>query len=111
LCAATYATLPIHTFPTYAQYGIQLIILCCTSILSFKKRHNDDVVAVAGVVVCTNLVLACRVGFILYILTVTLQLPYTHMTSSQISIIHISVHVVHDVILVKNPLRLLDRLI
>ena len=69
--AATYATLPIHTFPeestgpTYAQYGIQLIILCCR-ILSFKKRHNDDVVAVAGVVVCTNLVLACRVGFILY---------------------------------------------
>ena len=33
--------------PTNAQYGIQLTVLCCVS--SFKKRHNDDVVAVAGV--------------------------------------------------------------
>ena len=88
--AATYATLPIHTFPeestgpTYAQYGIQLIILCCR-ILSFKKRHNDDVVAVAGVVVCTNLVLACR-DCLFYM---PLQLPYTH-TSYQI-IIHIHI--------------------
>ena len=81
--AATYATLPIHTFPEestgppYAQYCIQLIILCC--ILSFKKRHNDDVVAVAvaGVVVCTNLVLACRVG-LFYILTVTVTFNTQH---------------------------------